>query len=154
MKDKEKQIEEMAKIIGYCYCDKECQNKCAYCDISSLNEAKKLYENGFRKLPENSVVLSRERYEKLKSLYDEIWDSYYDGENNAKVYYENIKIPRECKATAEKIILSEIETIKTIRDNYTLSEPKYSEGYIDCCNTILFYLKNNLAKQFNIEIKE
>lgn len=32
--------------------------------------AEALYNAGYRKLPEDSVVLSREEYEKLKSLYD------------------------------------------------------------------------------------
>lgn len=50
------------------------------------------------------VLISRERYDRLKSLYDEIWNSYYDGENNAKVYYENIKIPQERKEIKEKIL--------------------------------------------------
>ena len=32
--------------------------------------AEALYNAGYRKLPEDSVVISKEEYEKLKSLYD------------------------------------------------------------------------------------
>jgi hypothetical protein len=118
MDNKDKIIKEMAKIIGHCYCDKECQNKCAYCDISSLNEAKKLYENGFRKLPEDSVVLSKEELqeiivkakvkerEKISELKKEIKElnklllaekegSFWDGVNEG--------ILKGSKETAEKI---------------------------------------------------
>ena len=61
---------------------------------------------------------------------------------------------RGSKEAAEKIITDEIKTIKCIRDACVLPTPKYKEGYIDCCNGILFYLENNIAKQFGIEIKE
>lgn len=61
MKDKEKQIEEIMNTIDDCswvtdedYCDGMCE-RC---------RAKRLYEQGYRKLPEDSVVLSREEYQK------------------------------------------------------------------------------------------
>ena len=75
MKDKEKQIEEMA-VLGckrnpQAYTADECE-KCTFkhgsCNAYSHAEA--LYNADYRKIDKDSVVLSREEYEKLKSLYD------------------------------------------------------------------------------------
>lgn len=61
MKDKEKQINEMAKIIddnhGFI--------------VSSVETAQSLYNAGYRKIPEDSVVLSRE--ELAQKIYDDIF---------------------------------------------------------------------------------
>lgn len=153
MKDKEKQIEEMAKVI-----DDRLIEARGY--LGSMNRgegywiAQKLVEHYQPKLPKDSVVLSREEYEILtkdiEHPTDEVLKKLVVGKN---ILTEQV-IEKTSKETAEKIILPEIETIKTIRDNCILPEPKYREGYVDCCNTILFYLKNNLAKQFGVEIKE
>ena len=69
----QEQIEEMAKFMHYKAHgkDEDCDNeKCEMCWCSCKNDAELLYNAGYRKLPEDSVVLSREEYEKLKSLYD------------------------------------------------------------------------------------
>ena len=71
---KEKQIEEMAKVLCE-YCHDICEEKeCPYseheesmrlCYNSQLEIAIKLHNAGYRKLPKDSVVLTREEYEKL-----------------------------------------------------------------------------------------
>ena len=107
MKDKEKQIEEMAKVIIQTSCNgKECEN-CSW--IRSVEEAteccvclKALYCAGYRKIPEGAVVLSREEYEKLKTI-----EKNY--EDMAKGYYPIAQICDELKRqaskeTAEKIL--------------------------------------------------
>lgn len=104
MFDKEKQIKEMAKDCDYVahllrFNDPYMLSLKGWSELT-----KEMIKLGWIKPNEDSVVLSKERYNKLISLYDEIWDSYYDGENNAKVYYENIKIPQARKETAEKYI--------------------------------------------------
>ena len=55
---KEKQIEEISKILDL-YSGSHSYNK-------AYNIANALYLMGYRKLPEDSVVLSREEYEALK----------------------------------------------------------------------------------------
>lgn len=68
---KHKQIEEMAKdcclacteLYGECNCK---EDKCP----SVILESKRLIEKGWIKTDKDSVVLSKEEYEKLKSLYD------------------------------------------------------------------------------------
>ena len=57
------------------------------------------------KLPEDSVVLSREEYEDYKKHIDNCIEEYHRGQHEAEVYYKNIQIPRERKETAEKIYL-------------------------------------------------
>ena len=57
------------------------------------------------KLPEDSVVLSREEYEDYKKHIDNCVEEYHRGQHEAEVYYKNIQIPRERKETAEKIYL-------------------------------------------------
>ncbi len=88
MNDKQ-QIEEMAKNMANCdtTCNecfeqlesvmtmkiKERENHC-----QAYHYAKRLYEQNYRKLPENAVVLTREEYEKLCHLayfgYDDVYN--------------------------------------------------------------------------------
>lgn len=67
MNDKEKQIEEMAKIIKSVklYGDDNYERKINY--DSALELAKDIYNAEYRKIPEDTVVLTREEYEKLKN---------------------------------------------------------------------------------------
>lgn len=105
MKDKEKQIEEMAMIM--------CENDCEECRRESIEfygnsyeeetqcvfnaGAEKLYEQGYRKIDKDSVVLSREEYSKNLQTH------YFIGQREVEEEYKNIQIPRERKETAEKI---------------------------------------------------
>ena len=72
---KQEQIEEMA-VIG-CVRNPQAHTaeECAKCDFkqgqcNAYRHAESLYEAGYRKVDKDSVVLSREEYEMLKSLYD------------------------------------------------------------------------------------
>lgn len=60
----DKEIEEMASDMDY-----GCTKRDLY-PSDAKEIAKALYLLSYRKLPKNSVVLSREEYEKLRSLYD------------------------------------------------------------------------------------
>lgn len=65
--DKQKQIEEMAKLVGW-----NCDNKSMdYCEkVGDCNEfrAIDLYNAGYRKVPENAVVINKGVYERLCDL--------------------------------------------------------------------------------------
>jgi hypothetical protein len=78
MKDKEKQIEEMAKEIGKSYtaykgfCPRKlnvCSSikNCMYCNIAT-----NLIEQGYRKINENEVVISKEEFEALDRARKEV----------------------------------------------------------------------------------
>ena len=72
---KQEQIEEMA-VIG-CVRNPQAHTaeECAKCDFkqgqcNAYRHAEALYDAGYRKIQDGTVVLSREEYEMLKSLYD------------------------------------------------------------------------------------
>lgn len=79
MTDKEKQIAEMANILCENCLSVDGETKCRYlvdnsltnktfyraCRSARLSEATKLCEQGYRKIPEGAVVLSKEEYESL-----------------------------------------------------------------------------------------
>ena len=162
MADKEKQIEEMAKDIEHC-CnrydeeDRFVGNKCSgceyWCDTNNLccsfgnKEATYLYNAGYRKIPEGSVVVSKEEH---KQLYNDERASYYRAENLA---IENDLLNRKLidarKETAREIL-------QIIEDDRI--------GYWDSCdcgkdetywrdNAIQGTL-NEIAKQFGVEVEE
>ena len=71
MKTKQEQIEQMAKERNEIKDIMKLLDKCVSLNPMCKSEvASVLYGNNYRKLPEDSVVLSREEYEMLKSSYD------------------------------------------------------------------------------------
>ena len=91
----------MAKEIGNTWLvDLEGNTKdvCEVLDEVDINNiARELYDKNYRKLPEDSVVLSRKEYEKLKYTWITDSDAYKKG----------------CKETVEKIfkmLISELES--------------------------------------------
>jgi hypothetical protein len=72
-------IEEMARIIAFDLCpnryqhirwgeEAQCYSDNNFAECTKIkNVVDKLYNAGYRKIPENAVVLTREEYEKLKS---------------------------------------------------------------------------------------
>jgi hypothetical protein len=59
MKDKENQIEEMAKVIGW-DCNNKSMDYCDKVDDCDMCRATDLYNVGYRKLPKDSVVIPKE----------------------------------------------------------------------------------------------
>lgn len=87
--------------------------------------AHQLVLEGYRKLPEDSIVLSREEYEKLKYTWITDSDAYKKG----------------CKEMAEKIfkmLISKLESNQFLSGERIIME-------VDV---------ENLAKQFDVEIEE
>lgn len=119
MEEQKKQIEEIAQIInGSTELDTIAYYRC-------MNIAKTIYNAGYRKLPEDSVVLSREEYEKLKYTWITDSDAYKKG----------------CKETAEKffkMLISKLESNQFLSGERIIME-------VDV---------ENLAKQFDVEIGE
>ena len=121
MKDKEKQIEEMAKDID----DRLIE---ARGWLGSMNRGKgywiaqKLIEHYQPKLPEDSVVLSREEYEKLKYTWITDSDAYKKG----------------CKEMTEKIFKMLISKLD-------------SNQFLSGKRIIMEVDVENLAKQFDVE---
>ena len=149
MKDKEKQIEEMAKaLLEYI----KAYGKLHLTVDGIDNTARLFVKFGITKLPKDSVVLSREEFEELKQYEEKVksgacftqkeWLDLCDEE--CKRNTENLSKARQLarKETAEKI-LKEIEKL------CYFNHREYSCGEIITLRDV-----NELAKQFGVEIKE
>ena len=128
MKEQEKQIKEMAKEIGNTWLvDLEGNTKdvCEVLDEVDINNiARELYDKNYRKLPEDSVVLSRKEYEKLKYTWITDSDAYKKG----------------CKETVEKIFKMLISKLE-------------SNQFLSGKRIIMEVDVENLAKQYDVEIE-
>ena len=146
--DEQKQIEEIAKDINNTWCLKPNG------DIFAINEklnkndiemlAHQLVLEGYRKLPEDSVVLSKEKYGMLVNQY-----------KNLEIKYSNLSDNyRLCKDANEtlkqNIIITRNETVeKILRDLYSEATSNVSETV-----ELTTFQIEQLAKQFVVEIKE
>lgn len=130
MKDNEKQIEEMAKIIGNTWLvdlEGDTKDVCEVLDgVDIKGIARELYEKGYRKLLKGSVVLSREEICELKYQSEEDFSKAYD---------------LGSKETAEKIFKMLISKLD-------------SNQFLSGKRIIMEVDVENLAKQFDVEIKE
>jgi hypothetical protein len=179
MKDKEKQIEEMAKDFKCCYscemfngyeangelhnCNCEAYNKPENCAIART-VAKCLIADGYRKIDKDSVVLSREELEKIKTN-----NFSYGVEKGYKS-----GLLKASKETAEKFMVLRGYITKQFH-KYHEARDKAESEYKKCkeemgkavlnndwhrCDSIMFILEDiatqfdELAKQFGVEIKE
>lgn len=95
----DKMIEEMAKVMA--------EN---WFNETIISTAERLINAGYRKIPEGSVVLSKEEYEGLQMAKDFNY-GYHEGEKNMTLYYENIKLPEARKETAKEILKDVLEGI-------------------------------------------
>lgn len=141
MKNKENQIEEMVSIMA-------ASNK-PFVDVPveiMPNVAEALYNAGYRKLPKDSVVLSREEYELLANKYKNLeikYSNLCDNYRLCKDANETLKqhIIVTCKKTAEKIFKTLISKLD-------------SNQFLSGKRIIMEVDVENLAKQFDVEIKE
>lgn len=140
--NKEQQIEEIAgTICNACKerfeISKKCKNVIEPC-LAAYAHAESLYNAGYRKLPEDSVVLSREEYDSLRLQIQQAHNKGVSvGFDLTKFKENSIAIAR--KETAEKILLPLYDACK---------EDSYGQVVVD------FTILENLAKQFGVEIQE
>lgn len=114
--------------------------------------AEALYNAGYRKLPKDSVVLSREEYERLKRVENEkdrLYEIKLDLENQliekGWTDYEGADEieKRVSKETAEKILDLLVPDCKACDENWHSG-----------CLCLRATLAEKIAKQFGLEIKE
>lgn len=144
MTDKEKQIEEIANAIcSYCkgMTEEECERGKECCEWR-LHEARSYYEQGYRKIPEGSVVLSKEEYDELKGRAEEVFNEMTE-RMKAEIKIEkkmgNRKVEQSRKETAREIIIALV--------GHTLTEDGWSW-------TISIEDVKWLTEKYGIEIKE
>ena len=100
MKDKEKQIQEIAQIICGRSKDDICIIDNTSCDSSCCwaGKAEAIYNIGYRKHPKDSVVLSKEEFSKA------LTDNFNMGKKEAQFYSERVAIPTTHKETVREIL--------------------------------------------------
>ena len=167
MKDKEKQIwQDVANVMCECE-DKEnftqkYRTKCRGCGLSSVIRHIVFFLNNsdYRKLPDDSVVLSREEYEKLKKFEYRVqsgvcmtqkeWFDFCNEDSNRRTCLRIEEREKERKETAEKFI-KECKKYKV---------KKFSPVGIDQRDKGVSWIEmpewklDELAKQLGVEIKE
>ena len=170
----EKMIEEMAKDISIAW-----QNALEEYSISKeipLCEliAEHVTEQGYRKIPEGSVVLTKEEYEKIKSLYDcgtgymtsSIGDLPLTVEGlrkavdeiarlnrveaelqelNVKYYNEAKNLRRELKQARKETAKEFASKVKESKEIKEFAE-WYTISYVELCKAI-----DKIAKQYGVE---
>ena len=146
MKDKENQIKSDCEK---CIHDKVCYDCLMTDKCWGKDNNCKHYQP---KLPEDSVVLSKEEYEELQVGKDFNY-GYHNGENNMTAYYENIRLPEVRKETAEKIF----NTLLNCHGHFSKEHAGEYSFSLDKDRQYRFVSKAficELAKQFSVEIKE
>ena len=199
--DKEKQIKEMASDIYYAI-KKECKlntyghcNDCEFNVPENTNEidcqsylvSKILSQMNYRKLPEDSVVLSKKELDelyndKLRSMYKDAYDTAYDSlradlekgkaivlsENSvvlSKEEYEKLKsrADNKCRYDCDLIDMPDFEREKTLIEKTSketaekiLKDIMFCIDINDCNKNeiLILNLCKMLAKQFGVEIKD
>ena len=101
---KQEQIEDMAKERNEIKDLMKLLDKCVSLNPMCKSEvATVVYGNNYRKLPEDSVVLSREEYEKLKGRAEEVFNEMTERMKAEVKIAKKMGIIKGRKETAEKI---------------------------------------------------
>lgn len=115
--DKQKQIEGMAKVLEFC-CNGENIENCNSDRSCDSCRAKYLYNAGYRKIPENAVVLTREEFDK----------------NLEPFRLEIIVLSQELVETSQKLMNSRKETAEKFAERlkeYVVDDfSEYDYGYL------------------------
>ena len=159
---KQEQIEEMGKVMPEKIKDPLDNSRYIIFGKSLRREIARIYYNaGYRKLPEDSVVLSREEYERLKRVENEK-DRLYE----IKLDLENQLIEKgwtdyEGADEIEKRVSK--ETAEKLLNDFKLwaREYQYKDTVVDengerpmTNNEKLNYLYTYLCDKYKVEIKE
>ena len=139
--DKQKQIEEMAScLVGEVVTGAD-STKVLSLGYMTVKEISYILVNaGYRKIPENAVVLTREEYEELQVGNDFNY-GVHCGESNMKAYYENIRLPEVRKETAEEFAEKTNQAINAYRKKVGKDE------YVVDARRLIFEV-NEIAKEF------
>lgn len=141
--DSEKQIEEMAidleEEFVLCGTLSNCgTKKCSRC------YAKYLYEQGYRKIPEGSVVLTKEEFNEFRQT----------------IITQSQEYTKRCNEMNDKIINARKQAVKEVIEKineklctFTLenNSPEYLEGYTDAIEEICGRLYE-VAKEFGVKL--
>lgn len=159
MKDKEKQVEEITKVL--LDCGRQFENiDTATADYNYVNRfyhifkiyAKALVKNNIVQIQEDDVVVPKDEYRYIKDMadhYDPFWFCAFGGCEGAckecKDTCEMSIFVKERKETAEKI-LNEIMSIETEDETW-----RKNKSFVCFVNKVLNKCEK-LAEQYNVKI--
>lgn len=112
--DKQKQIEEMARTT----CNYNAKNfeSCVECikggllSCDRLVQAEKLYNAGYRKIPEGAVVLTREEFESLGLVVETVQE--YESQNGQPVLVKERKVVKKLQTDFTELLNQEIRELQ------------------------------------------
>lgn len=148
--NKQQQIEEMVKEIGNTWLvdlEGDTKDVCEVLDEVDINNiARELYDKNYRKLPKDSVVLSREEYERLVKT--------------AQGKIGNMKSTDFLKACISSGVMVEaVSTEEQVKQAYEKGCKETVEKFLQlaydrCLDNSFIKKVEELAKQLGVEIKE
>lgn len=147
---KQEQIEEMAKIMFGYVCTRTKCDSCKYPnkqkDCEAYRNAEALYNAGYRKIPENAVVITNEEYKRLKIL-----EKYHI---TCEDVYEYVVLARN--ETADKIFNDIFALINNAKDKLSKmfgNNSVYGTVYKNSINHFNEHILE-LAKKYGVEAEE
>lgn len=148
--NKQEQIEEMA-VIG-CVRNPQAHTaeECSKCDFkqgmcNAYRHAEALYNAGYRKIPENAVVLTKEKYDKLGLFEESVQE--YKSDNGQLVLVKERKTLQKYSTDVADFIRK--ETAKEIFDKLNALMEQYhykSTAWRNCANFI--------KETYGVEVEE
>lgn len=142
---KQEQIEEMKTLLLETYVewlDKPAEDKKP--NLYDM-DANKLYNAGYRKIPENAVVLTKEEYDKLGLFEESVQE--YKSDNGQLVLVKERKTLQKYSTDIADFIRK--ETAKEIFNELIDSSNKIT--FFDCRMALGL---DKLAKQYGVEVEE
>ena len=99
-----------------------------------------LYNAGYRKIPENAVVLTREAYNKLeKKIADLSYDAHFHKQQEERIVdlqYDKFELKQEISEKDNKIKLLE-ETIECIKFNVNFTRKETAEKFAEMVSQVI-----------------
>lgn len=126
--DKQKQIEEIARTT--CNYNAENFESCVECtkgwllSCDRLVQAEKLYKAGYRKIPENAVVLTREEFESLGLVVETVQE--YESQNGQPVLVKERKVVKKLQTDFTELLNQEIRELQLAQTRKETAE-KFAE---------------------------
>lgn len=155
MKTKQEQIEEIAKIIDEMYW--------VY-DTTAGDIAEELYNAGYRKIQDGTVVLTNEEYDKL-GLFEETVQEYKSDNGQLVLVKEQKKLQKYSTDIADFIRKETAKDIFQKVVNICIKEEDFQDGTVNTqLEPLYFGIMNGcafirgevkkLAEQYGVEVEE
>lgn len=167
---KQEQIEEILEVIKHCgdYTGRDCA-ECDYrlyghCNNQKQCEAEALYNAGYRKIQDGTVVLTNKEYDKL-GLFEETVQEYKETNGQLVLVKEQKKLQKYSTDIADFIRKETAKEIFQKVVNICIKEEDFQDGTVNTqLEPLYFGIMNGcafirgevkeLAKQYGVEVEK